>query len=157
MGERRTLPADDFDVEIEPRAKKAAGRASSLPGGLVLVTDVMSEPVRVRPDESIEDVARRLKDERQHAAVVVDGDDRLVGIVTRTDLLACFRGNVSPRSRIRDVLTPSPETVPDCVAVHIAAEMLCTANVHQLPVVSKDGKVIGMVTAIDLARSVATG
>ncbi len=55
---------------------------------LGIVADFMtSSPVTASPDEPIRDVARRMRDQRVHRIIVVDGDDRLTGVLTTFDLL----------------------------------------------------------------------
>jgi CBS-domain-containing membrane protein len=50
--------------------------------------DVMSSPVvTVSPDTPLKDVAATLVERGINAVPVVDGDDRLVGIVSEADLL----------------------------------------------------------------------
>src|SRR5919109_3774796 len=45
------------------------------------------EPLVVRPDDLVTDIAETVKDVDYRAAVVVDGDGRPIGLVTRTDLV----------------------------------------------------------------------
>jgi manganese-dependent inorganic pyrophosphatase len=45
------------------------------------------EPLVVRPDDLVADIAEAVKDVDYHAAVVVDADRRPVGLVTRSDLV----------------------------------------------------------------------
>ena len=46
------------------------------------------EPLVVRPDDLVADISDMVKDVDYRAAVVVDGDGRPVGLVTRSDLLS---------------------------------------------------------------------
>lgn len=52
------------------------------------IADVMSPPWTARQDRLVIDLIAPLTDGKTHAAVIVDADDRLVGLVTQTDLLA---------------------------------------------------------------------
>jgi manganese-dependent inorganic pyrophosphatase len=45
------------------------------------------DPLVVRPDDLVTDIAETVKDVDYRAAVVVDGDGRPIGLVTRTDLV----------------------------------------------------------------------
>lgn len=62
----------------------------------VMSTDV----VTVREDRQLADVARQFVDERVGAIPVVDGSDRLVGIVTYVDVI---RALLAPAEGLRDV------------------------------------------------------
>jgi CBS domain-containing protein len=48
---------------------------------------VQTEPVVVAPDASVEDAAARFSLGGYHALPAVDADERLVGIVTTTDVI----------------------------------------------------------------------
>jgi CBS domain-containing protein len=52
------------------------------------VADMMTpEPVTVRPDASIEEAARVIAERRHNRLPVVDEDGRLLGLLTRVDVL----------------------------------------------------------------------
>ena len=52
------------------------------------VRDIMqTKPLVVRPDETIQSLARRMLDQRAGCAPVVDGEGNLVGVVTENDLV----------------------------------------------------------------------
>ncbi|MBK5111765.1 MAG: CBS domain-containing protein [Thermoleophilia bacterium] len=69
---------------FEERAKKAfADRA----------TDMMTaDPITVGPDEPAEHAARLISEKRHNRLPVVDDEGRLVGVVTRVDVLAALIG-----------------------------------------------------------------
>jgi manganese-dependent inorganic pyrophosphatase len=70
------------------------------------------DPLVVRPDDLLADVAEALKDVEYRAAVVVDGDRRPVGLVTRSDLV-----NPEPR---RVILVDHAEQAQSVVGVEHA-------------------------------------
>ncbi|MEV6291428.1 CBS domain-containing protein [Streptomyces sp. NPDC051896] len=73
------------------RAAKAAARTAG---------QLMTEPpVTVRAEDTIVEAARTMAQRRVERLPVVDEEDRLVGIVTRRDLLQVF---LRPDTRIRD-------------------------------------------------------
>ncbi|MEU5271257.1 CBS domain-containing protein [Streptomyces hygroscopicus] len=83
---------------------------------------LMSRPaVTVRPQDSIVDAARAMDRHRVERLPVVDEEDRLIGIVTRRDLLRIF---LRPDDEIRDevideVLVRSLWIGPQSVAVTV--------------------------------------
>lgn len=48
---------------------------------------MLQDPLTVEPDELLTDITDRVMEVHYRAAIVVDGDDKPLGIVTRTDLL----------------------------------------------------------------------
>jgi CBS domain-containing membrane protein len=63
-------------------------RELALPGGSV--ADVMSPPLTAAPSDPATELVGPLTDGHRHAAMVVDGDGRLVGLVAQADLLAAL-------------------------------------------------------------------
>jgi acetoin utilization protein AcuB len=86
---------------------------------------------------------------------VLDGD-RLVGIVTKTDLAAAVgRGNPGRRGSnllLAEVMTRKPVFVAPGDTVEHAARVLLRRKISGLPVVDED-RVVGMVTESDLFRA----
>jgi acetoin utilization protein AcuB len=88
------------------------------------VSAALTEPaITVRPEDSIEQAARIMLDRQIRALPVVDAEQRLVGIITTTDLLRAFVDFVghagplpnkaanhgrSPRARARRGADPTP-------------------------------------------------
>ena len=57
----------------------------------VSVYDFMSvDPITARLDEVVNEIAHRMATERVHRVVVIDDDERVVGVVTTLDLLKVF-------------------------------------------------------------------
>ena len=57
----------------------------------VTAADLMTSPaVTIGPDDTVEHAARLMYDHKIKRLPVVDGHDRLVGIISRTDVLAVF-------------------------------------------------------------------
>jgi CBS domain-containing protein len=58
----------------------------------VYITEFMTEdPVTARPDESLSAIAARMIDARVHRIIIVDPENRPIGIVTSLDMLKVFR------------------------------------------------------------------
>ncbi len=89
----RTLPV----VDRENRLLGTVGlRELTLPG--LRVRDVMSPAVIARPEEPAVDLIAALTDGRHHAVIVVDDKERLVGLVSQSDLLAMLLRPLRPET-----------------------------------------------------------
>ncbi|MGC5005385.1 CBS domain-containing protein [Streptomyces sp. DT203] len=91
-------------------------------GAEVTAAEVMSTPaVTVRAEETAPDAARLMARRGVERLPVVDDEDRLVGIVTRRDLLRLFlRPDAEIRLRIiEDVVVGTMGLETDAVAVHV--------------------------------------
>jgi CBS domain-containing protein len=119
----------------------------------VLVSEVASAPVVVvHADESIANVREWLVSHTQKWAhqgfPVVDQEDRLVGVVTRRDLLE----SAGSSGTIRDVVKRAPIVVYDDSSLRDAADLMARAKIGRLPVVARDASshVIGILTRSDV-------
>ena len=104
--------------------------------------EMMSTPVDTAlPDEPLRDVARRMVENRLRHLVVVDGARRMVGIVSRRDLLRVFdRTDDEIAAEVRIDLSRSPHVAGGEVSVSVDGG-----------VVTLDGQVrdLGAIAAID--------
>jgi CBS domain-containing protein len=129
------------------------------------VRDIMTQPVfTVRPTDPIEGAAALVADRRITAAPVVDGDGRLVGMVSEGDLLrdrvpedptahmrpvaAHHRPRVVSEVMTREVLTAwLDEDVSD------VARTMLVHDVRSMPVLD-GGRLVGIISRRDLLRTV---
>ncbi len=140
------------------------------------VEDVMTkEVVTVRPGASLKHVAALLGEHRISGLPVVDGEGKLQGVVSEGDILCKERGPSERRSvlerlrrprRIEEQLkleartaaeamtTPAKTTVPWRSVAGAAGQML-DEGINRLPVVDREGKLVGIVTRADLVRAFA--
>ena len=66
-------------------------RAARTKAGAVTAADLMTSPaVTIRPDDTVEHAAKLMYDRKVKRLPVVDQGGRLVGIISRTDILAVF-------------------------------------------------------------------
>jgi len=115
------------------------------------VGEIMSSDVlAVEPATSIVEAARRMHERLVGAVVVLDGDERLVGIVTERDVLrAVATGGVE--QPVSEAMTSSPETVETDESAGQAAALMIHGGFRHLPVV-EGGAVVGMISIRDLVR-----
>jgi chloride channel protein, CIC family len=120
----------------------------------VLVRDVGLRPVvTLRADDDLVSVREWLSagaDGATHQGFpVLDADDRLVGVVTRRDLLDPTLTNGLP---LRAVLRRAPVVVYDDNTLRDAADQMVMERVGRLPVVRRgaDREVIGIISRSDL-------
>jgi CBS domain-containing protein len=82
-------PAYLFEILCEQESVDGAGELP--PEAVFCVEDFMSEdPLMVSPEMSAASIARELHERRLHRVIVVDSDQRPVGVVTSLDLLGHF-------------------------------------------------------------------
>jgi CBS domain-containing protein len=108
--------------------------------------------VCVRDDVGIETLQTLLFDRNIGGAPVVDREGYPVGVVTRSDLA---RERDEREATVRDLMTPLAYTLREDDPLSRAAAVMAVEHVHHLPVVSADGRVVGMLSSLDFVRWVA--
>ncbi len=149
----------------------------------VLVSDLMTSEVEaVSPDTTIAEFCRLSVAGGFAGAPVLDDDGKLVGIVSRADVVGAtvFSGtdDSSPdygdivellSGRLIDLEEPRHPrgftyveeimvrnvvtTVPDATVAE-AARLMCEHRIHRLPVLS-EGRLVGIISSLDLMRYLA--
>lgn len=147
------------------------------------VRDIMDpDPITVRPETPVEEVVATLRRHELPGLPVVDGEGRVVGIVTEADLVLpddegdlhiphyinLFGGTIflEPLSRFEqrlrkafasnaaDMMTSEPDTVSPDTTVQEAARIIHESGHNRLPVV-EDGRLVGVVTRLDVLGALA--
>ena len=127
------------------------------------VQDAMTAPAVTVSAETSALAALSLMTKRRIRHLPVLKHDKLVGILSLTDLMRLsFSDNFGETESdadlavfrmlgIRHVMKTNPETISPAQTVREAAEILASREFHALPVVEGD-TVVGMVTTTDLIR-----
>jgi CBS domain-containing protein len=105
-----------------------------------------------------------LAESRVSALPVMDGAGRLVGVFSRTDVLASEEEAVDQAARealfadrlVQDLMTAPALTITPDASIREAAQGMLTAGVHRLFVVSQEAAV-GVISVTDIVRAVADG
>lgn len=145
---RKGFGADDF-ARLHPGG--ALGRKLTLRVRDVMIAERTDVP-RIGPEEDMRRCVVLLA-EKRGTVVVVDAEDRVVGVVTAGDLTRLMerRENVFDVA-VTDVMNPSPKvTEPDALGAAAVYEME-KHGIMALPVVA-DGRLLGIVHLHDLMRA----
>jgi CBS domain-containing protein len=158
-----------------------ASRRTVISPTLSAVDDIMTRKVvTVTADTSVEALVEIMLSEGLSRLPVVDGAGRPVGMVAKTDVVEdhfdhAFEeddsvGKVSAGKGVRyrldglkaatfrtvaDLMTDCAVTIPVGTSIKEAARLMSLQNLHGLPVVDSAGRVIGVVSALDIAGWVA--
>jgi CBS domain-containing protein len=109
--------------------------------------------VTVRPDTPLAEAARLMRDSDLGPLPVCDDDGRIVGMLTDRDITirATAEGKDPRSTRVEEVMTPEAVCCLDTDEVRKAAEVMQSAQLRRLLVVSRDGHLAGIVSLGDLA------
>lgn len=114
---------------------------------------MISNPVTTTPDATVEEVDRLCGQFRVSGLPVVEGDGRLVGIITNRDMrfVSAFE---KATTLVRDVMTHAPLiTAPVGIDPDAAIAILAQHKVEKLPLVDGDGRLRGLITVKDFDKS----
>jgi CBS domain-containing protein len=117
------------------------------------IADVMTRGVEcVRPDDTIEEAARRMK-ELDVGSLPVCGDDHLLGMITDRDITirSIADGSDPALTTVRDVMTPKVIWCFEDQDLTEAAQLMEDNQIRRLPVLSRNKRLIGMLSLGDLA------
>jgi acetoin utilization protein AcuB len=130
---------------------------------MLLVENWMNPNViTVDADDSMLDATKLLKEHNiRHLPVLEKG--KLVGVITDRDLKRAAPSDATALEahellylvaniKVREIMTRNPITVPYNFTIEEAAELLLQAKISGMPVVDKDGDVIGTITQTDLFK-----
>ncbi|MFC7406521.1 IMP dehydrogenase [Georgenia alba] len=116
-------------------------------------TGIISNPVTIGADATLEDLDTRAGQYRVSGFPVVDADDRLIGIITNRDLRFTPAAEWAT-TRVRDVMTPMPLiTGPAGISREEATLLLRKHKLERLPLVDADGRLAGLITVKDFVKS----
>ena len=129
------------------------------------VADVMTrQVVTVRGDATLAEALTYLATQHISGAAVTDHRQRLVGVVSRSDIIEAeveveepeARGRFLAETMVRDVMTSPALTVGPEVELREAALAMEYGDVHRL-FVEDAGELVGVLSRSDVSRALATG
>ncbi|MFD8141538.1 CBS domain-containing protein [Streptomyces sp. NPDC059708] len=126
----------------------------------IKVADLMTdEVVSVSPGTAVKEVAKILAQHDISGVPVLDDEDRVVGVVSQTDVLALTppgphaRGTPQATSPTAGEIMSAPAvTVRAEATAADAARLMTRRGVERLPVVDVEDRLVGIVTRRDLLR-----
>ena len=120
------------------------------------VAELMTSRVRVvRPETPLKDVAALLAEHRIAGLPVVDGEGRVLGVVSEADVLRKLGARLDA-STAREAMTAPAITVAPDASVAEATKLMLERGVNRLPVVVA-GELVGIVSRSDLVRAFTRG
>ena len=106
------------------------------------------DPVTILKDNTVGDALNLMQENKIGGIPVVDGEGYLIGIVTNRDL----RFQSDMERKIEEVMTKDNIVTTHETDLKRAAEVLLANKIEKLPVVDKDGKLVGLITYRDITK-----
>ena len=107
------------------------------------------DPVTLLADATIADALRLMRENKIGGIPIIDGSHKLVGILTNRDL----RFETNNKRKVSEVMTrENLITAPEGTDLKKAEKILQKYKIEKLPVVSSNGKLIGLITYRDIIQ-----
>jgi CBS domain-containing protein len=102
------------------------------------------------------DAARLMRDRNVGAVVVVEGT-KPIGIVTDRDIVTRIvaAGKDPAGVAVGEIMTEMPAVVNENIGLHEALKLCGAEGIRRLPLVDRNGDVVGMLSLDDLLRRLA--
>lgn len=116
------------------------------------VSEKMTRDVRLaRPEETVQQAARTMA-ECDTGVLPVEQDDQLVGMITDRDIaVRCVAQGKGCDTKVRDAMTPDVKYCFEDEDVDHVARNMGEQQVHRLPVVNRDKRLVGILSLGDIA------
>jgi len=127
------------------------------------VADIMQTQVRtIHLDQMVSEAIAIMADSHVSGLPVVDENERVVGVISTSDILQAEAESAGSDRRaliddtpVRDLMTPRPLMVAPSASIREVAQQMLYGEVHRL-FVEEDGRMVGIVSQTDLVRAIAT-
>jgi CBS-domain-containing membrane protein len=120
----------------------------------VRVRDVMTNDVTTLASTDSIDFAARVLSERHITGAPVVRGEHIVGVVSKTDLCDPRRAD---STTVESVMTRIVYAVRPTDPIMSAVRLMVEESIHRVVVVTDTGKLIGIVTAMDIVKAIARG
>jgi CBS-domain-containing membrane protein len=169
-----TYKSQDIALEASPTNRTPLqSLADYTPLAAIMSADVTC----VRPDVSVEDLTALLLERGISGVPVVDATGAPIGVVSKTDLVRdrYETGDVEEldqvpiralgkgyhesrlaRRTVADIMLGTNFTLPETATISQACALMAYERVHRVPVTCAQGKVVGIVSSLDVLRWIAT-
>ena len=112
------------------------------------------------------DHAIKLMEQNKFTHLMVEDDNAICGIISKSDIVARLKSVAYTTSgktynekflkglKVWECMSNSPDCVNEEDNLEAAAKMMIEKNHHALPVLNADGKITGLISTLDIVKSV---
>ena len=122
------------------------------------VKEIMSTNlITLKSSSTLTDASRAMK-ANHISCVPITNEEKIVGIITTTDLVNIYTSadkeqHMDPWSPVSKFMSSPVHTVKEDEDVKVASSVMNEKKFHHLLVMDKDGKYIGIISSLDIAKA----
>jgi len=132
----------NMDIETQCKQVKKVKKSES---GIII------DPIYVHPDATLADAEALMKEFRISGVPVVDGHNKLLGILTNRDM----RFEKDMRKSAEEVMTKMPLiTAEQGISLDDAADIMHQNKIEKLPIIDEEGFLKGLITIKDIKKRI---
>ena len=132
----------NMDIETQCKQVKKVKKSES---GIII------DPIYVNPDATLADAEALMKEFKISGVPVVDGHNKLLGILTNRDM----RFEKDMRKAANEVMTPMPLiTAKQGISLDDAADIMHQNKIEKLPIIDDEGFLKGLITIKDIKKRI---
>ena len=109
---------------------------------------IVDNPITMTAAHTVGDLKQLMDETGTGGILIVNGDEKLVGIVTTRDLLF----EVQDEKPVSEVMQKNVVTAAPSITLKEAEKMLHNSRIEKLPLVDGEGRVTGLVTLKDIMK-----
>jgi len=133
----------NMDIETQVKQVKKVKKSES---GIII------DPIYVQPDATLADAEQLMSEYRISGVPVVDGHNKLLGILTNRDM----RFEKDLKKLAREVMTPMPlVTAKAGITLQEAEQIMHKNKIEKLPIIDDNGFLKGLITIKDIKKRIA--
>lgn len=118
--------------------------------GIRVIDAMTKNPVVVKPNLSILNAAKKMLSEDVGSLIIKEGDKPL-GILTEKDLIKIIANKIDTvKTSVSEVMRKELKKIDPDADIYEAMLKMNKENVRRLPVINKNGKLVGLLTHRDI-------
>lgn len=115
-------------------------------------------PTCCQPAHTAVDVAELMQREDVGLVPVISDNTKLIGVITDRDIVlkVVAAGRDPKGTAVSEVMTTDPVSCLPQESIEAAMELMASRQIRRIPIVDKDGAIVGIVAQADIATRAAT-
>ena len=119
----------------------------------ILVKEIMRHDILVtaKPDEKVIDAVEKMAKYKVGSVIIIE-NGKVLGIITERDIINLVASKKDLNEKLELYMTKNPITIYFDENLEKAIQIMKEKNIRHLPVVNKEGRLIGMISSRDIIR-----